>query len=634
MLVGQQLGPFAIEKELGSGAMGTVYRAVFTKTGQKVAVKVMAPGLGTTNDNALARFEREVEILKQLKHPNVVRLFGHGKERGTRYFAMEFVEGESLDRLMARRGRMSWEEVVQLGRQLCAALQHAHEKGIVHRDLKPSNLMILRDGTLKLTDFGIAKDLDVTQLTGANCTVGTAAYMSPEQCRGERDLTYKSDLYSLGVVFYELITGRKPFTADNAMEMFIKHVQDRPVPPAKTVLDMPVWLDTLILALLEKEPDRRPLNAAKVSQLLGEIQEKVEALQSAGVDAVRARIIDRPHGQRNPAAADKEAARSLSGKKARRRKKQVPFYRRLWFQAVGLAGLLGAMALILYLVFKPPSPDELVQQAEAFMKSPDSWEKARNGNDGPIDKYLLRYASRPDLQGQTEKMRQWANQVDVRDCDQKLVKMLRLDKRFSANVNENDEGEVLAFKAAKAEEAGDFAKARDLWSDARDKVGTSPWGLLAAQRVAQLDDIPKEEDRLTGLLGQLGNTRKEPKLEEPEQQAFLAARFEAFHDKALAHLNYDKLKKATAEQTENRFWYLFASKKVKELEDDKEKWEKDRKKLVEDWLETAKSAERLRDAYAIYSTIVALYDDNAELKPLVEEARQKAKDLADKLGLR
>src|SRR5262249_17764489 len=150
------------------------------------------------------------------------------------------------------------------------------------------------------------------QLTGANCTVGTAAYMSPEQCRGERDLTYKSDLYSLGVVFYELITGRKPFTADNAMEMFLKHVQEKPVPPAKSVLGMPVWLDTLILALLEKEPDRRPLNAAKVSQMLGEIQEKVEALQSAGVDAVRSRGIDRPQGQRNPDAADKEAARALS----------------------------------------------------------------------------------------------------------------------------------------------------------------------------------------------------------------------------------------------------------------------------------------------------------------------------------
>src|SRR5262245_40475363 len=224
MLVGQQLGPFVLDKELGSGAMGTVYRGRYVKTGQVVAVKVMAPGLGATSGNAAGRFERECEILKQLRHPNIVRLFGHGKAHGTRYYAMEFIEGESLDRVLARRGRLTWEEAADLGRQLCAALQHAHQAGIVHRDLKPSNLMLLADGTLKLTDFGIAKDLDETNLTATSCTVGTASYMSPEQCRGERNISHKSDLYSLGVVFYELITGRKPFVADNAMQMFLLHV--------------------------------------------------------------------------------------------------------------------------------------------------------------------------------------------------------------------------------------------------------------------------------------------------------------------------------------------------------------------------------------------------------------------------
>jgi serine/threonine-protein kinase len=640
MFVGQQLGPFAIEKELGSGAMGTVYRGVYVKTGQRVAVKVMAPGLGTTNDNASARFDREVEILKQLKHPNIVRLFGHGKEHGTRYFAMEYVEGESLDRLMARRGRMSWEEVVRLGQQLCSALQHAHERGIVHRDLKPSNLMVLRDGTVKLADFGIAKDLDVTALTGANCTVGTAAYMSPEQCRGERDLTYKSDLYSLGVVFYELITGRKPFNADNAMEMFLKHVKEPPVPPARLVLDVPVWLDTLILGLMEKEPDKRPLNAAKVAQVLGEIQEKVEALQSAGVDIARARVIDRPRARGNADETDREVARTLSGKKGRRKKKQVHFYERLWFQVVGLAAILGTMGFILYLIFKPPSPEKLVQQAEALMKNPEQWDKAR---DGPIKDYLAYYAGRAELQDQTEKMRQWANQVDVHECDQKLTRMLQLErKNFNPNVHEDDEGESLGFKAAKAEDAGDLTGARKYWSDAREKVGSTPWGLLATQRLAQLDAIAKEEDRLKGLIGQLGKSRQDPKLEGPAQQAFMATRYEAFNDKAMARLQFEKLKKATAEQTENRVWYLLAAKKVKELDADKENWEKDRVKLIKDWLGAAKSGERLTDGFAICSSIVTLYGDNSdlkgddaqELKPLVDEARQKAKELAETLGLR
>src|SRR5207244_10975255 len=134
------------------------------------------------------------------------------------FYAMEYCEGESLDRALARRGRLTWEEVVTLGTQLCDALQHAHLKCIIHRDLKPSNVMILPNGTIKLMDFGIAKDVDVTALTAANSTVGTAAYMSPEQCRGERELTPKSDLYSLGIMVYELMTGTKPSQDHGAME--------------------------------------------------------------------------------------------------------------------------------------------------------------------------------------------------------------------------------------------------------------------------------------------------------------------------------------------------------------------------------------------------------------------------------
>src|SRR5947207_15183729 len=273
MLIGQQLGPFAIEKELGSGAMGAVYLGRYVKTGQRVAVKVMAPGLGS-NERAVARFEREAAILKQLKHPNIVRLFGSGRSHKTVYYAMEYIQGESMDHVMERRGRYTWEEVVVLGQQLCQAVQHAHEQGIVHRDLKPSNLMLLPDGTLKLTDFGIAKDLDVTQLTSANCTVGTASYMSPEQCRGERNISHKSDLYSLGIVLYELLTGKKPFVAENVMDMFMMHVKGTFERPSR-VVDVPKWLDILIVQLLEKKPEQRPRDAALVGEALADVLQKV-----------------------------------------------------------------------------------------------------------------------------------------------------------------------------------------------------------------------------------------------------------------------------------------------------------------------------------------------------------------------
>src|SRR5205823_5326360 len=171
-------------------------------------------------ESAQARFERETSILKQLQHPNIVRLYATGRHKGTPFFAMEFVEGEPLEDWFRRRGRLPWEEVIQLGQQLCAALQYAHEQGIVHRDLKPSNIMIQEEGTLKLTDFGIAKDLDDSGLTATFCTVGTASYMSPEQCRGARTLGPKSDLYSLGVMLYQLLTGQLPFQADTPLAMF------------------------------------------------------------------------------------------------------------------------------------------------------------------------------------------------------------------------------------------------------------------------------------------------------------------------------------------------------------------------------------------------------------------------------
>src|SRR5262249_45833696 len=146
------------------------------------------------------------------------------------------------------------------------------------------------DGKIKLTDFGIAKDLDETQLTATHCTVGTASYMSPEQCKGERNLSHKSDLYSLGVVLYELVTGRKPFEAENTMDMFWKHVQSEVERPSRLVLDIPVWLDTLICQLLEKKPEHRPFDAALVAEALNQVTEKVSAQQSAGADAARTRV--------------------------------------------------------------------------------------------------------------------------------------------------------------------------------------------------------------------------------------------------------------------------------------------------------------------------------------------------------
>jgi serine/threonine-protein kinase len=465
MLVGQKVGKFFIEKELGSGAMGTVYRGRYLEDNRRVALKMIAIAL-SDNETAVARFEREASILKQLRHPNIVSLFGTGRHKGTPYFAMEYVEGESLDRIMARRVRFSWQEIVEMGKQICAALQHAHEKGIIHRDLKPSNLMRLDDGTIKLTDFGIAKDLDVTALTGANATVGTAAYMSPEQCRGETALTSKSDLYSLGVVFFELLTGRKPFQAESPVDMFMKHVTEPPPRPSRLVDDMiPVWLDTLILQLLEKKPEHRPLDAAMVGKSLDEVMQKVNRGASAAVDAVSARAIDRRVQSSLPDEADREAARALRSvlQKKKIKKRSSPSKMWWWLPAVGIVAVLAAVVGLAWLAARPDSPDELYRRAERMMSKEEDYSRALvrlDGKDGPVREFLRRYPDHPNA----KQVAEWRDLAETHDLMARLrhnFKKPKLIKPYPENLDQNYE--ALAFEAFRYEDFGDTWHARDHW---------------------------------------------------------------------------------------------------------------------------------------------------------------------------
>jgi serine/threonine-protein kinase len=622
MLVGQNLGPFAIEKELGSGAMGTVYLARYIKTGQRMAVKIIAPGL-VANDAANARFEREANILKQLNHPNIVRIFGVGKTQGLRYYAMEYIEGESLDRVLQRRGKLGWEEVLPLIIQLCSALQHAHEKGVVHRDLKPSNLMLLQNGTLKLTDFGIAKDLDVTALTGANCAVGTAAYMSPEQCRGDQNFTFKSDLYSLGVVLYELLTGQKPFIADNAMDMFLCHVKALPDPPSRKEMSIPVWLNTLILQLMEKAPEDRPRDATAVAESLQRIKEKVEANQSAGEDAVKERRVDRHSERRNdrPSEEDKEAARAIKGKGKGKKKKKAstPFYQHGWFVGLGIALLLVAVGLTLYIVLQPPSPEALYQRTLTLMKSdnPEDWQKAY---DGPIKEYLQMYSSRQGKE--TEQMRDWRARVDIYNSELLLVNYLRKKAKKIDLPTQND-AEKAAFKATDAEKKGDMEEAEKLWSaikkDYSEGSGYSQWGRLADWRLSQMQEATALEKSWQPLFDRIDRLGEEPSRMSPEEEAaFTAERFLRFKDFWRARKRYedlrDKLEDEVVQRPHLRKFVLLAARKVYE---NREAQDTDRKKFLDEKLEKMQPG---RDRGAI-QTIITLYKDDPALSVQVERAR-------------
>lgn len=496
MLVGKELGPYVVEKELGSGAMGTVYRARHSENGDKVAVKLISPAVAS-NDAALARFTREISILKQLDHPNIVRYRGSGRVHGTPFYIMEYVEGESLDHTIERRGRMTWEEVVTLGEQLCAALQHAHDKGIIHRDLKPSNLMVLPGGVVKLTDFGIAKDTDVTALTAANATVGTASYMSPEQCRGSRDVGPKSDLYSMGVMFYELLTGRKPFTAETVMEMFLKHTKEEPNRPSKQVLDLPVWLDNLVMQLMEKKPEQRPYSAAAVAEALASVREKVEAQQSAGVDAATKRRVDRTKRDKALDDDDKDAARAMLGKK-KKKKKAEAFYRQGWFTILALGMVTAVLMALVYVLFiKPPDPDALYARAESTMQEIEKEQdadarlvKLRDARRGVLKEFMDHHPEH----AKASKVRAWIDQVDREDTENAL--QARRGKMAPMN-----DAERTAREALDLEEKGQLADARQRWREVaawqeKSDPNERGWGLVGAKHLADLEALDALHDEL------------------------------------------------------------------------------------------------------------------------------------------
>lgn len=405
ILVGETIGPFYIEKEIGNGAMGSVYRARYSKgegPGRPVAIKVIASGLGD-NERIQARFQREADILKQLKHPNIVRLLATGKYQKNPFYAMEFIDGESMDAVLERHGKFHWEKVIEFGKQICAALQHAHENGIIHRDLKPSNLMIQKDGTIKLTDFGIAKDSDMTGLTSVNSTVGTAAYMSPEQCRGERLLTAKSDLYSLGIVLYELLTGRKPFHAENSMDMFLQHVSGAFERPSRIILDIPPWFDTLVCQLMEKKADNRPVDAAAVSKAMDEVKSRVDAHKSLGIEVAN------KVARKGATKKDRDAAQTIvnskrRGRKVRNTKEKI----QLTIKAIGLMLAFAGVCGILFLVLRPESNQKLFKKAEEYLAAGEGYIKDGKFYDAHENlEEALKYLNKTKVEKDTEDFKKY-----------------------------------------------------------------------------------------------------------------------------------------------------------------------------------------------------------------------------------
>jgi serine/threonine protein kinase len=278
------LGPYRIGESLGRGGMGAVYAAVHEKSGQRVAVKLIAQHVAD-EPRFRRRFDAEVKSLQRLRHDGIVRLIGFGEESGRLFYSMELVDGESLQRRIRREKKLDWRPTIDIAIQICAALKHAHDIGVIHRDLKPANLLLTPDDTVKLVDFGIAKIFGDGEQTLAGAVLGTADFMAPEQADSS-GITPRTDLYALGSVMYAMLTGRPPFTGKSITQVIDSLRRNRPVPLDLVDPDLPPDLVALVHQLLEKNPQDRPPTALAVMNRLKSMRaglQREQTVLSAGM---------------------------------------------------------------------------------------------------------------------------------------------------------------------------------------------------------------------------------------------------------------------------------------------------------------------------------------------------------------
>ncbi|WP_242653645.1 Stk1 family PASTA domain-containing Ser/Thr kinase [Thermincola potens] len=281
--VGQFLGNnrYEILSQLGGGGMALVYKARCTLLQRIVTIKVLRPEF-TSDPDFVDRFRNEAQAVARLSHPNIVGIYDVGEENGIHYIVMEYIEGRNLKEVIHEKGALPVNEAVNIAKQICDALSHAHENGIIHRDIKPHNILLANNGRVKVTDFGIARAVTASTITQHGTILGSVHYISPEQAKGQ-PATAQSDLYSAGVVLYEMLTGKVPFEADTPVSVALKHIQEKPAIPSTVNPQVTPELDKVILRAMEKDPGLRYQTAKSMADdlntvLLGRISDETKAI--------------------------------------------------------------------------------------------------------------------------------------------------------------------------------------------------------------------------------------------------------------------------------------------------------------------------------------------------------------------
>lgn len=264
---------YQIIEEIGKGGMGKVYKVLDKEVNAKIALKLIKPEIAA-NKKIIERFRNELRLARDIAHKNVCRMYDLNKEDGAYFITMEYVDGEDLKGLIRKMGRLSPGQAISIAKQVCDGLAEAHKLGVVHRDLKPQNIMIDRDGNARIMDFGIARSLRAKGITGSGVMIGTPEYMSPEQVEG-KDTDKRSDIYSLGVILYEMVTGQVPFAGDTPFTIGVKHKSEIPQPPKELIAQIPNDLNSVILRCLEKDKEKRYNTVEELASELTSIEKGI-----------------------------------------------------------------------------------------------------------------------------------------------------------------------------------------------------------------------------------------------------------------------------------------------------------------------------------------------------------------------
>lgn len=309
---------YEILEVIGTGGMAVVYKAMCHRLNRYVAVKILRDELAN-DEEFRKRFQTEAQAVAMLSHPNIVSVYDVSHSDGVEYIVMELIEGVTLMQYMKKKGALGWKEALHFAVQISKALEHAHEKGIVHRDIKPQNIMILKDGTIKVADFGIAA-LESAQEKKSDQTVGSVHYIAPEQARGEQP-DPRSDIYSLGVVMYEMLTGKMPYDGDTAEQVAMKHITGHPVPPQELNPDIPEELAEITLKAMNPDINARYQSASELLRDLEDFRKQQAAANLGSGSDEDVEILDvispdvRPIGKSGELSKEKYARRRRRSRK-------------------------------------------------------------------------------------------------------------------------------------------------------------------------------------------------------------------------------------------------------------------------------------------------------------------------------